>query len=404
MFLFLTGLCGQDGPRIRAFEVRGLTRTKLSVVEPYYRPFIGSPAAGFSSEKLIQDLRKLGIFNPEIQVFPQEAPEEGGDVTMIIVLEEKWTLFPFPFASATSSGNVYGGLAFIESNLLGYNKKIYALGLLSTRGWRGMFGYADPALFGSDLAYNGLFAGGVNEHEFMDKDGEKWQNFETTDINFRSGLTWKASRTLRFGVNAGFLDRDVNEEFDSDFPPPASVRFLQGAASFQYENLYYDNVLVYGFLLKAQYERFFSLRPDCLPYSQYEANLTWQKEILDQHRLGFSAAAMYLPGAPLVMEQDISGKILHTVVEDLIADSAASARLSFEYLLSSFSWGALTVQAIYEAGVFSLNEGSPSYAHGPGGGLRVYLAKVALPAFGLDVYYNVETGKTHASMYMGLSV
>jgi hypothetical protein len=68
------------------------------------------------------------------------------------------------------------------------------------------------------------------------------------------------------------------------------------------------------------------------------------------------------------------------------ADSAASAQVPFEYLLAGFSWGAITAQAAYETGVFSLNDSSPSYAHGPGGGLCFYLAKIALPAFGFDIY------------------
>jgi hypothetical protein len=54
-------------------------------------------------------------------------------------------------------------------------------------------------------------------------------------------------------------------------------------------------------------------------------------------------------------------------------------------------------------GVFCLNDSSPSYTHGPGGGLRVYLTKIALPALGVDVYYNVRTGRSNVSAYMGFS-
>jgi hypothetical protein len=403
MLLFLTALHGQDGPRIRSFEVRGLTKTKLSVVEACYRPFIGIPLTEFSRDQLIQDLRELGIFNSGIEVFPEETPEEGGDVNMIIVLEEKWTLLPFPFAATTNSGNTYGGIALLETNFLGYNKKIYALGLLSNRGWRGMFGYGDPALFGSGFGYNFMFAGGVNEKELTSERGKIWQNYETTDIHIRSGLTWKASETFSAGLAAGFLDRDVHEEFTSDFLPPDSVRFAQGALSLQYNDLYYADVLVYGLSARAQYEHNFSLLADSPSYGQYEANVRHQIQVFDEHRLGFSASGMYVPGAPLIMEQDIGGRVLKTLPDDVVADSAAAAQASFEYMLAGFSWGAITAQAAYEAGVFSLNGASPSYAHGPGGGLRVYLAKIALPAFGFDIYYNVKTGKTNTSMYMGFS-
>jgi hypothetical protein len=266
-----------------------------------------------------------------------------------------------------------------------------------------MLGYTDPSLSGSDLAYTGLFSGGVNEREFVDEDEDRWQNFETTDMYLRSGVTWKASETLSLGLGAGFLESGVNEDFDSDFPPPASARLLSGSLSFQYDDLYYADILVYGLSFKAQYERFFPLLAHTLAYSQYGANFAYQKEIFGKHRLGLFAGGMYLPGAPLIMEQDISGKILNTLPEDFVADGAASLRVSFEYLLSSFSWGALTAQALYEAGVFSLNDSPPAYAHGPGGGLRVYLAKIALPAFGFDVYYNARTGTANAAMRVGLS-
>jgi hypothetical protein len=401
MFFFLPALHGQEGPRIRAFEVVGLTRTKLSVIEPYYMPFIGSLYAGFSADRLIQDLRKLEIFNSEIQVFPREL--ENGDVNVVIVLEEKWTLLSIPFASATSSGTLYGGIALFETNFLGYNKKIYAIGVLSTRGWRGIFGYTDPSLFGSDFEYFGIFSGGVNERSFVDERENEWQNFETTNINARSGIAWNVTETVKLGAGAGFLSSDVNKDFKSAFPAPASARMALGALSFQYEDLYYDNVLVYGLALRAQYEQYFPLSADSLSYCQYEGSLNYQVQVFGEHRAGFSAMGMYIPGAPLIMEQDVGERILKTLPGDFVADSAAAARVSFEYLISSFSWGALTAQAVYEAGVFSLDDGSPSYSHGPGGGLRVYLAKIAVPAFGLDIYYNVRTGKSNASMYMGLS-
>jgi hypothetical protein len=403
------------GAIIRAFRVEGLTRTKLSVIEPCYLPYIGRPYESFPQEELIQDLRELGIFNPEIKVFPEEVPRaEGSGVYIVIVLEEKWTLLPFPFAGAASDGSVYGGVGLLETNFLGYNKKIYAMGLWSTRGMQGMFGYTDPSLFDSDLGLNLTFGGSINERELVNEKEALWQNYESTDISARGGFTWKLSDFINIGIQAKYLERGVNKNFESTFSPPDSARVIQAGPSFQYADLTYGSVLVYGFSFRAQYEYAHCLTPEGASYHQYEANLRRQIELPDGHRLGFSASGLYVQDAPLVMESEIGGNMLKTLPDGLIADAAAAAQVNLEFILARFSWGALTAQAAYEAGVFSrrvlrehssLSEGvdGSSYSHGPGAGIRVYLAKIAMPALGVDVYYNVRTGTTYSSVSMGLS-
>jgi hypothetical protein len=400
---------------IRAFRVEGLTQTQPSVVEPYYLPYVGRPYESFLREELIQDLRELGIFNPEIEVFPEEVPgTDGAQVDIVIVLEEKWTLLPFPFAGAASDGSLYGGVGLLETNFLGYNKKIYAMGLWATRGMQGMFGYVDPSLFGSDLGLSLTFGASVSERELVNERETLWQNYETTDISARGGFTWKLSGAVTAGVQAKYLERSVNENFESVFSPPDSARVIQAGPSFQYADLNYGSILVYGFSFRAQYDYAHLLGAEEASYHQYEASLRHHIELPDGHRLGFSASGLYVRSAPLVMESEIGGKMLKTLPEGLIADAAAAGQVSLEFILTRFSWGALTAQAAYEAGVFSrgvLREHSSlsggtdgaSYSHGPGAGVRVYLAKIALPALGVDVYYNARTGATYSSVYMGLS-
>jgi hypothetical protein len=403
------------GALIREFRVEGLTRTKLSVIQPYYSPYIGKPYASFPQEELVQDLRQLGIFNPEITVFPEEVPgQEGAQVDIVIVLEEKWTLLPFPFAGAGSGGSRYAGVGLLETNFLGYNKKIYAIGLWSLQGMQGMFGYTDPSLFGSDLGLNLSFGGSISERELFTEKEVLWQNYETTDISAGGGFNWNLSGVITAGLEAKYLDRGVNGDFNSSFPPPDSARFVLTGTSLQYADLRYGSILVYGFFLRAQYDYAWPLRPEADPYQQYEINLRHQIELPDAHRLSFSASGLYARDAPLVMEEEIGGKMLKTLPDGLIADAAVSGQISLEFILARFSWGALTAQAAYEAGLVSrkvLREHSAlvrdtdgySLSHGPGAGVRFYLAKIALPALGLDVYYNVRTGHAYSSFYMGLS-
>jgi hypothetical protein len=277
-----------------------------------------------------------------------------------------------------------------------------------------MFGYADPSLFGSDFGFNINFSASIDEKELFTEEEWLWQHYETTDLNLRGGFTWNAARNLSLGAGAGYASRSVTNNFKSVFLPPDSARFFLSAVSLQYADLNYGSVLVYGFIFRAQYEYAHSLKTDINNYHQYEANLRYYRELWDGHRLGFTASGLHVEKAPLVMEREIGGRMFKTLPDGLTADAAVSGQAALEFILFRFPWGSLTAQAAYEAGVYSrrvLREHSDlvsgtdgtSWSHGPGMGLRVYLARVALPALGIDVYRNARTGKTYSSFYMGVS-
>jgi outer membrane protein assembly factor BamA len=396
-------------PVIRSFRVLGLTRTHLSVIEPYYIPYIGKPYSESFREEIIQNLRSLGIFH-SIEIFGEPADgvaQDGFDAPVVdatILIEEKWTLLPIPFAGARNDGSAYGGLAVLESNFLGYNKKIYGGGIFSLSGWQGIFGYSDPWFFSPDFSFSFMFTGGINERKLVTERDTVYQDYRTTDFIIRSGLFRKVTDSLTLGAAAGFLDRSVDKDFGSrPTAPPDSVRFISGGFSFQYQDLFYDRILIYGFTLQTQYLFNFSALEDIKSYNEYDLTARYQKAVWDRCRLNFSVLGIYIPGAPLVQERSAGGKIFKTLPNGLIADAAVQGQASLEFAAVDFSSGVVTLLGSYEAGVFSLDESSPSYTHGPGVGLRVYLSKIAIPAFGVDIYYNVKTGKSYFSINAGVS-
>jgi hypothetical protein len=410
-FRALIALCAAEDlePLIRSFQVLGLTRTHLSVIEPYYSPYLGRPYSESSREEIIQGLRSLGIFH-SIEIFgeaPGGAAEDGSGAALIdvtIIIEEKWTLLPIPFAGANNDGSAYGGIAIFESNFMGYNKKIYGGGIFSTGGWQGIFGYSDPRFFGSDFSFTFMFMGGINERELVTERDTVYRDYQTTNFILRGGLSRKVAESLSLGVTAGFLNRDVNEDFSSrPAAPPDSARFITGGLSFQYQNIFYDKILTYGFTFQTQYRFNFSVLEGVKSYNEYDLNARYQKALWDRFRLNFLLRGIYIPGAPLVQELDAGDRMFKTLPDGFIVDAAVQGQLALELVAVDFTSGVLTLQASCEAGVFSLDESSPSYTYGPGIGLRVYLSKIAVPAFGLDAYYNGKTGKPYFSVSAGVS-
>jgi hypothetical protein len=397
----LAPLCAESGesPRVRAVMVQGLTRTKLSVVEPYYSPYIGKPWGASSREELVQELRGIGLFH-SIEIFTEPA---GEDIDIIIALEEKWTLIPLPFAVTTQKGTM-GGIIFLESNFLGYNKQIYAGGVISTQGdLQGMVAYTDPKIFGTDFSGNFFFSGGINETQLVTKDDKVWHEYATMDYIVRTGISREIFSDFSLGAGAGFLDRWVDKDFSRTYSPPDSVRFITASLTARYKDLTYGEVLSYGAQFSGSTRRFFSLRKNVDSYTEYEASLRYHKELPGGHRLGFFASGTYIPGAPFIQEKEMGGKLFKTLPEGFPADCAAYGQISCELITLRFSSLVFTLLAAYEAEVFSLNGSPPETSQGPGGGFRLYLSKVAFPALGADVSYNVKTRKTYASVFMGVS-
>jgi hypothetical protein len=71
------------------------------------------------------------------------------------------------------------------------------------------------------------------------------------------------------------------------------------------------------------------------------------------------------------------------------ADRWVSGAAFYDLPVISADWGALVLSHYWEVGTYETEILSPQPFYGPGGGFRVYIRQVAIPAVGLDVAYNL---------------
>jgi hypothetical protein len=83
------------------------------------------------------------------------------------------------------------------------------------------------------------------------------------------------------------------------------------------------------------------------------------------------------------------------------ADRWGSGAVLYDLPVLSGGWGALVISHYWEAGAYTNDEVDPRLFWGPGGGFRVYLRQVAIPALGLDLAYNVPDGGLVFSFTLG---
>ncbi len=115
------------------------------------------------------------------------------------------------------------------------------------------------------------------------------------------------------------------------------------------------------------------------------------------------SALHYSPGVPPLFESGASSVNIDILPSSFSAKNYIGGSAGLEKSLFVFSMGTLSVLASYQA-VFSdgplLGE---SIDHGIAGGVRMYLSKIAMPALGVGISYNVAASYFQANFSLGMS-
>ena len=120
--------------------------------------------------------------------------------------------------------------------------------------------------------------------------------------------------------------------------------------------------------------------------------LIWpRREYFGRHRLSLlvHGGAGEMPPA---FETRIGGMAGYKTLpsNEISADYYISGTLTWECPFYHSSFLTVTAAASWEQGAFKKDDHGMQNAFGPGAGFRVYLKKIAIPAVGLDLVYNIE--------------
>lgn len=391
-------------PILASYTLGGLKRTHPEVLKPFLDPYVGKAYTSSTEEAMLQSLRSLGLFH-QITFIPQ--PDGAGKVRLQVQLEEKWTLIPIPIGGATSGGSVYGGLLLFESNLFGWNKKFFGGAFWGTNGLQGMFGYIDPRVFGSSQSLMLRFGVGTEIVTSRTVEGDIRRRYEKTKLDTGGDLTYPLGKGFGLGIGLQFRDHQIQDDYDSSVNSPDGKGFAGPAVTLRYQDLFYGPVLVYGLSSSLRYEWGFDLQGKD-SYHSYTLQVQEYWPLWGEHRIGARILGFQGLGIPPILENRVSGRFLKTIGDDVFSNTVLAGQLTFEGIPFQWKWGAPTLVLFYEGGVFK--DSSPAaedpyyVAHGPGAGFRIYLSRVAIPAFGFDVTYSVSTGQVYGFVNVGLQM
>ncbi len=383
------------GDTISAIDVQGNTRTAREVVVGALGVRPGDPIDDESLPVLRQRVLNLRLFH-EVEIATRRS---DAGLVLSVSVKERWTLIPLPIFGA-SGGATQAGLAIIETNLLGRHKLLAISGIYSSRGQSGFLYYRDPSLLGTSgvLAAEVLADDKVRERAEGFDVVQAWRD-RRVDASVRPGLRLAPHLALRVGPFAVF--RESRAEGASPAPPPAGTNFGL-AADLEYQGQDYHEWFNAGPYLLANVRRSLPELGSDRGFTQSSALATWSMPVAGQHAVSLAVAGHLVDGNPVLDAFWLGGRpgTRGLRAEGLWVERAVTTTLDYQIPVWRPSWGTVTALGFVDAGVSTWAGERTSWV-APGGGFRLYLRNVALPALGLDLAWSTAGRELAPSFFLG---
>jgi outer membrane protein assembly factor BamA len=377
--------------------VFGLKRTKLYVVEAVLAPFIGQRADTLDTKAVHAAILDTGILEPlAIEIIDAE----GGDGKALVVrVREKWSIFPIPVFFA-ASGEVSGGIFFADSNAFGLNDKFFLGGMYGMYGWMLMSGYIHSGRKGlPGWSLSASFA--RTERKDTDQRDEDTRRFASDSGGASAGLSYSFTKMLNTGLRLSYRQIMLRESETSLLEPEADARAFGVSAGMSVRKSGWD-----GFLLSEEnLEVSYGFTAGIKGFSFHELRLQgrYQKSLRPGFRLNLRTGLLYQPDVPVLFESSPHAAQVDILPMSFKARHYAGASLGLEKYLFKMSMGTVSAMAAYQAVLSSGPVLGTCFDHGVAASLVFYLSRLAIPAMGLGIAYNVPADHFQFSFSLGMS-
>lgn len=399
---------------IASIEINGLERTDIRIVHQFLTASAGDKLSEFNEGHLKEDLARQLIFSMiDVCVLPYN-PESSEDETadpgqykveqakIIINLEEKWSLYPVPvlvYYEDTSMAGVY----LVESNAWGKNIGWVMGGVMSNRGWQYLLGVVDPNVNYTDTYLQMQMSGGDVFVENATPDGEVYQQYAVNRHDFLFSVGYTFSRHFTPIITGGYRTVRVPADRNKNYTNvPESADLAAGGLKMIYSTLQNKFYYLQGFRSSLEYKKGFGLGQYGVETYNWISQIAWHDEGFADHSY-MAAVYMAYSDYPEVFHHRLGGlEATRTLPAFLVpADNYVSSTFVYQIPVYQSSWGTVTTVQFLEYGFYNTDDNDLIYYWGPGAGFRFYLKDITIPAFGVDIAYEVNTRAYNISLAIG---
>jgi hypothetical protein len=404
LFLFLPGgnflaaqTSGETGA-ITAISLSGLKRTRSFAAERPLKRFLGRDAEFLDYDEVRAVILDTGILEP-LTVAVEDNPEGPGKVLRIEV-REKWSVFPLPLFFI-SSGEISAGGFFIDTNAFGINDKVFLGGMYLSGGWMLTGAYIHSPVREHFPGWSVFGSFSRLERHDTDQRKKDLRIFNLDSINaslaFNYPLSDILSASLRFSYNVKLLktnDAPLNA-------PESGSRSVEIGPELGLRKSSYDGYFLSQESASLGYT--FIAGIDSPSFYKVQWRGIYEKSLAPGFRFVFRTGGLYAPNATILYEEGPSVAELSILPGSFSARHYGGLSLGLEKYLFKISAGTLSVLASYQGGYSRGDLLGDQFDHGIAGTLSFYLSKLAIPAVGLGLAYNLSAHYFKGSFNMGMT-
>jgi hypothetical protein len=337
-----------------------------------------------------------GVLEP-VSITLEDAADRNGKMLLINV-REKWSIFPVP-VFFVSSGQINGGIFFADANAFGLNDKFFIGAMYGADGWMVTTGYMHSAKEGFP---GWTLSGSVSqpEHRSAGPNNEDIRRFNLDSIGASAGISYPFMEWLNASLRFSYRQMTLRDSESPLEEPEAGARVLGVNAGLSMRKSRWDGYLLSEKSLSASYT--FTAGLGSPSFHEIGLRGVYQEPLLPGFNVNLRGGLLYQPGVPPLFESSPYAAQVNILPANFSARHYAGLSLGLEKHLFKINAGALSAAASYQA-VFS--EGpilGGRLDHGAAASLVFYLSKLAIPAVGLGLGYNVNSRYLQFSFSLGM--
>ena len=386
----------------------GLKRTKNSHVQSKVRKFIGEPLSEIDMHDFETSVQLIGLFD-DIHYSTEQISDTEAQINVSV--KEKITFIPMPFIMySTSIGFMAGGVVF-DANAFGKQYMFMGGAFFSSTSKSGIVAFQKPSPRKGVPGISTFANFAMTTPKVVNAENDVVLRYE--GITFGAGISLSEHFLDFFTFKNGYTFRHFGAEDHDDYKGQSPEGYNYGSISLAFEYSKPDWNGIFMSSSSASISAVFALTDS--ENSDYRFPMTFAATTGGEYpvfspkfRLYRKFSASYGINNPIQSYGDRDAGAVTILPSNFITERIVGGNVGFEYALAKFSWGLISFysdyQLVYAKDFKSVSEkGDYEFMHGPNGGLRVYLAKIAFPAVAAGLSYNVTKNYWQFAASVGMS-
>jgi hypothetical protein len=392
---------GFDAAVIASIEIIGLKRTKYHIANSYLEKFLGQQGDSFDQSEVFSILRNTGI----LELHSAELIEIEEGLLLRVTVEEKWSFLPLPMFFA-GSGDYSFGLFLINANAFGQLDQIALGAMYGTEGFSGMAMYNHTPNRRGLPSWNTFVSYGRQKNEDLCKDEFIHRRYTTDQFRTSVGLNYNFFDIFTGSTSASFAKISVVENENSINPPENGVMLLTLSPGLSIRKNSWDGFLQSQQNFSLRYGYNFALQG--ASFHQIETRSIFEQSLIPGFHIFLKTGAVWRSygdaSTNILFEYKPQSVQIDILPQRFSARYYAGASAGLEKHLVQLRWGTLSLLGSWQC-VFSHGDiSADQFDHGPSGGIRFYLSRIALPAIGLNMAYNMNSGLYQIAFNIGMEL